>query len=62
MDKLNDKMDHIEDKLHNKIDNVENKLNDRTDKLENKFDSNFKWLIGIMITGFLTMLANLLLK
>ncbi len=62
IDRIDDKIDSVENKLSDRIDNVENKLSDRTEKLEKKVDNNFKWLVGIIITGFLTMLGSFFLK
>ncbi len=55
IDRLDDRIDNVESKLSDRIDSVENKLSDR-------IDNNFKWLVGIIITGFLTMLGSFFLK
>ena len=46
-----------------------NKLDDRIDKLDDKVDSNFRWTVGIMITsigimvsGFIGLVAIILSK
>lgn len=34
-----------------------NKLDNRIDRLDSKIDSNFKWLLGMMIGGFASVLG-----
>ena len=66
IDRIDDKIDNVKNKLSDRIDSVENKLSDRIDSVEDKLsdriDNNFKWLVGIIITGFLTMLGSFFLR
>ena len=85
-DRIDERMDSMENKLNSRIDSMENKLDLRIDsmeykseqqynkldsrinsmeyksdqqynKLDARIDSNFKWLLGMMIAGFGSLLG-----
>jgi division protein CdvB (Snf7/Vps24/ESCRT-III family) len=47
------RLDNSISRLDTKIDHVRTELKEDISKLDTKMDSNFKWLIGIIITGII---------
>jgi uncharacterized protein YaaR (DUF327 family) len=61
---VDDKIDKLEVKLESKIDALDvklsgriDKLDGRIDKLESKLDSNFKWVMGVLVITILVPIA-----
>ncbi len=63
-DKLDKKIDALEVRLDSKIEKLDTKIDITVNRLESKMDTNFKWIVGMMITlfvldGFLPMITKL---
>lgn len=52
MDSQFSKVDDRFSSLENKVDARLNKVETRIEKLDSRIDSNFKWILGFMISGF----------
>lgn len=59
---LENRVDSRIDGMENKMDARENRMNTRIDKLENRIDTNFRWMIGIQITMWITIILAILFK
>ncbi|BCB96934.1 hypothetical protein JZK55_18560 [Dissulfurispira thermophila] len=66
-EELNQKIDKVNESLNQKIDKNREELNQRIDKLEMAIDlmrkeiyTNFRWIVGIQITTWITVLLAIL--
>ena len=63
--KLDEKIDRLDVKLSGRMDNLDgriDKLDGRIDKLESKMDSNFKWVMGVLVITILVPIALQFIK
>jgi hypothetical protein len=62
MDKLTNQIDDRIDKLVNQIDDKIDKLTGRMDKLTDKVDSMYKWILGLLLPMWASIIIAILLK
>ncbi len=67
--RLEDKIDLLRDELLGKIDSVDSKIDSvrdgllgKIDSLRNEGNTNFRWLMGIMITMWVTVILTIIFK
>lgn len=49
-------------RVENKIDFLDSKVDSVRSELHGKLDSNFRWLVGIMITMWITIIMTIIFK
>ncbi len=59
---LEKKIDTVRNDLEKKIDTVRNDLEKKIDALRHDMYTNFRWIVGIQITTWITVLLAILLK
>lgn len=55
---LNMRFEHVNDRF----DQMNGQLNDRFDQVNNRIDQKFNWLMGIMITMWISLIVAVILK
>ena len=62
IEKLDDKIDKLDNKVEHKFDKLDSEIKELNNKLDNKFDKQFKWTISLIsiMTGILATIMTLL--
>jgi len=61
-DDLEKKVDGVRNDLEKKIDGVRNDLEKKIDTLRREMYTNFRWIVGIQLTTWITVLLAILFK
>ena len=59
LNSIDNRLDSMENRFDNRLNGLDNRLNNmdnRLDGIDNRINSNFKWLVGLLIT---ILLANI---
>jgi len=59
---LEKKIDGVRDDLEKKVDGVRNDLEKKIDTLRREMYTNFRWIVGIQLTTWITVLLAILFK
>ncbi|MEW6214060.1 MAG: hypothetical protein AB1478_02475 [Nitrospirota bacterium] len=61
-EELEKRIDRNREELEKKIDTARRDLEQKMERLDRKMDTNFRWIVGIQITTWITVLLAILFK